>query len=280
MCHRIYNEQILDNAGLPENPENVPLTEDEHTSAEQNTIFQFLSGTGIWLDIISSTTRGTAPCLLSCHSRTIGPDPQIKLEDIMGCKSWVMFQIGRISALQEKISQAMQQGQFECQSFAQLASSIGEEIRNNIASIALNSLSLSENGTKTTKDKKTEQQEFVTLIFLHMATIYLHLVTHGFQDLQSLETTVSEAMALLEAPEARCLLPALVAPLFFIGSVANLGSQPFFRDVFLSPPLLDPMVEHRGRILPVLGEIWIRRQTAPGFTWDDSLELTSDILLL
>lgn len=117
-------------------------------------------------------------------------------------------------------------------------------------------------------------------IFAYMASLYLHLVTHGFQKLEALDATISGAKRMLQTQISIHLLPALVSPLYIIGSVARQGDEQFFRNIFSSPPLLDPLLKHRGRILPILEEIWSRRQTTPGFAWKDSLELTYDILLL
>ncbi len=89
-----------------------------------------------------------------------------------------------------------------------------------------------------------------------------------------------EAIELLQIRIPPSLLSALVLPLFIIGAAASDEDQPFFRDVFSRPPLLDPMLKHRVRIMPILEEVWRRRRTSLWFGWSDCLELTADILLL
>jgi hypothetical protein len=223
---------------------------------------RFLAGTVIWLDITYSITAGTAPYLLSHHISVLASHSQTNLEDIMGCKNWVLFQIGRIATLHENNVQALRQGNFDCTEFAQSAGDIVREIQCGL---------IHEGADPTT---------LVTRIFAYMSSLYLHLVIHGFQKLELCDRDISEAMKMLQTQIPTTLLPALVCPLYIIASIARPGDEQFFRDLFSSPPLLNPALKHRETILPVLEEIWSRRQTLPSFTWEDSLELTSDILLL
>jgi hypothetical protein len=110
-----------------------------------------------------------------------------------------------------------------------------------------------------------------------MASLYLHLVTHGFQNLEVLDTTISEAMRMLRSQIPAHILPALVCPLYVIGCVARKEDKQYFRNIFSSPPLLNPLLKHRGRILPILEEIWRKRHTVLGFSWN---EVSCNILLL
>jgi len=271
--------------GLAENSrtilcEDLSLSEYEPVVAEEVVNFRFLAGTLIWLDITSSITAGTAPHLLPYHSRVIASNSWTKLEDIMGCKNWVMLQIGRIAALHEHKTQALQRGHFDGTEFEQTVADINREIQCGRTQGALEGCNISERDSATMFNTMSNPPALVTHIFADMASLYLHVVTHGFQKLDVLDTTISGAMRMLQTQISRQLLPALVSPLYVIGSVARQGDQQFFRNIFSSPPLLDPSLQHRGRILPILEEIWSRRQTTPGFAWQDSLELTDDILLL
>jgi hypothetical protein len=81
-------------------------------------------------------------------------------------------------------------------------------------------------------------------MFAHMAFIYLHVVTHGFQELELLEVTITEAMILLQAHIPIHFLSAMVSPLFIIGSVASEGDEQFFRNIFWPLPVLNPRVKH------------------------------------
>jgi hypothetical protein len=106
------------------------------------------------------------------------------------------------------------------------------------------------------------------------------MLVQGFQHLILLDKTTSEAMTMLRTQTSTNLLPSLVCPLFFIGCVARQEDKQFFRSVFSSPPLLDPLLKHRGRILPILEDIWSKRATILGFGWEGCVELTKNLLLI
>jgi hypothetical protein len=113
-----------------------------------------------------------------------------------------------------------------------------------------------------------------------MASVYLHLVIHGFAKLELLDTIIAEVLELLQDRVSTSLLPSLVCPLFIIGSVAKPEDESIFRSIISSRPLHDPALLHRERILPVLEEIWKGRRTISGFEWKHVLELAHDVLLI
>jgi hypothetical protein len=243
--------------------------------------FRFMGGTIIWLDITASITAGTAPNLRPYHSGVIGSHSQTELKNIMGCKNWVIVQIGRIAALHEHRRRASQMGLFDHADFDETANNISKEIESGVAREALEYLDISEESFPEMNDAMAGQTTLVTQIFADTASVYLHLVSHGFQKLEILGTTVSEAIEMIQYQISRHLLTALVLPLYLIGCVAKQGDeQQFFRNVFSSQPFMDPLLEHRGRILPVLEEVWSRKLTIPGFAWHDCLEFTKDLLLI
>ncbi|EXJ89132.1 hypothetical protein A1O3_02196 [Capronia epimyces CBS 606.96] len=257
--------------------DNLPLSEDEPTVTEEVVTLRFLAGTMVWLDIASSVTVGTTPYLLSCHCSLLAPTSQTRLENVMGCENWVMLQIGRIAALHEHKTQALQQGDSDWTAFEQQVGDIGREIERGPTQQAFEGFNISEGDSPgTVLDAPT----LVTCVFTYMASIYLHLVTHGFQKLEALGSTISRAMKILQTRVSGPVLPGLVLPLYILGSVARHADQGFFRCIFSCPPLLDPTLQHRARILPILEEIWSRRKTTPDFTWKDSLEVACGILLV
>ncbi|MCJ1328912.1 hypothetical protein MMC10_005589 [Thelotrema lepadinum] len=260
--------------------EDVPLPQYEPLLAEEVVNFRFLSGTIIWLDIISAITAGTAPYLLHRHTSVIASNSQTQLENLMGCQNWVMLQIGRIAALHRQKTQALQQAHFDCTELELIVSDISREIQSGLTQGALESFNVSELDSATAFYTTSDPSTLVTNVFAYMASVYLHLVTHGFQRLEELDATMFRAMRTLQSQVSIHLLPALVLPLYIIGSVAKQGDRQFFRNAFSSAPLLDPIFEHRRRVLPILEEIWARSQITPGFSWQDSLELTNNLLLL
>ena len=278
------NEKHLSDFGLAATSrefilDDLPFSEYKPGVAEEVTSFRFLSGILIWLDITHSITTGTAPRLLQYHS-VIASNSQTQLEDFMACKNWVMLQIGRIAALFERRTQALQQGHFDCIEFERIVGDISREIQRDLTVESLEDFGISE-GESGAMLSTMSDTALVTDIFAYMASIYLHLVTHGSQHLEILDATISKAISILKTQISTRphLLPALVSPLFIIGSVSGQGDKDLFRNIFSSLPLLDPLSKHRRRILPVLEEIWNRRST-PGFTWEDALQLTNNILLV
>ncbi|PVH74816.1 hypothetical protein DL98DRAFT_537163 [Cadophora sp. DSE1049] len=245
----------------------LPHTEYEAGITEQVVSLRFLGGALVWLDIISSITTGTAPDLLPCHSFVLGPGSQTRLEDTVGCENWVLLQMGRIAALYERRTKNSQE--------RHIVSPELELMELDIKNVLQHALTQA-----TPVDARSDQQTLLTYMYTHMAVIYLHLVTHGFSKLEDLSANIFEAMRLLQNELPTSTRSALVAPVFIIGSVARRGEEQFFRNVFSSPPLINPFFQHRGRILPILEEIWRRRQTRPDLMWGDCLELMGNILLI
>lgn len=260
--------------------EDRPVSENELAVAEEVACFRFVNSTTTWLDINYAIITGKAPVSLPHLSRILSCDSQFQLGDIMGCQNSVMLQIGRIAAQHEQNVLAVREGRLACTEMNQSAADIVVEIQRYLAEGAFVRLDLSGRNSAGVSSTVDDPRTLITRAFAQMALVYLHLVVHGFRDLELLDATISEVIEILQSPASRSLLPALVLPLFIIGVSASKGDQPFFRDVFLRPPLLEPMLKHRARILPILEEIWRRRQTLPGFGWSDCLELTPDILLL
>ncbi len=284
MYHR-GSEKSFASFGLAEKSrtilrEDLPLSQYDPVVAEEVVNFRFLRCTLLWLDIVFSITAGTAPQLPPHHFCVASSNSQTKLEEVMSCKNWVMLLIGRIAALYEYKARASQQGHFDPAEFDQTADDISREIQCGLAEETLEGFAISEGDPAAGLNAMPDPPTLVTKISAHMATVYLHLITHGFQYLEVLDTTVSTVMRILQTRISIQLLPALVCPLFIIGSVVGPRDEAFFRNIFSSPPSLDAVLKHRERLLPILEEIWSRRQTKPGLEWKDALELTRDILLL
>lgn len=260
--------------------EDRSFSESDTVAVEEAAIYRFLTLIIVWLDIISSITVGRSPQLLRYHTQIVTADAQMKFEKLMGCENWVMLLIGRIAALQEIKIQAMQQEEFDCSELRQDVADIGRQIQDGLSSLTFGSPYISEKDSTSKLATTIDSPRLVTHIFAYTASIYLHLVTEGFENLEVLSTTISEAISLLQTQTSAQTLPAFVTPLYIIGSVARQEEIPFFRDIFSSPPVLDLSLRHRERILPVLEEIWSKRQTGSFFAWDDSLELTQEILLI
>lgn len=234
------NRKSLTHFGLAEKSrsillENLPISECEPVVAGEVATLRFVSGALVWLDIISSITAGTTPHLLSYHPTVLASNSQIKLEDIMGCKNWVMLQFGRIVWLQEHKTQALRQGNFDCSEFVKTADDISGGSKVVFTQTALEGFNISKNGPTPTFNNLSGQTSLVTRIFTYMAILYLHLITQGFQELNSIAISISEAMDMFQTQIPIHLLAALVCPLFIIESAAMQAEEQFFRDIFSSP---------------------------------------------
>jgi hypothetical protein len=279
------NEGSLEDIGLVEKSRRIlfedhPITEYEPETTEEVATFRFVFGCIIWLDILSSIVAGTAPHLLPYHSRAITLNSQNKLQDIMGCKDGVILLVGRLAAIYGQKGQASQHATFDCSQLEQIVDEMSQEIQCGLTQGALGNINISSAISAPSFNTMLDPPTLVTHMFLHMASIYLHLLVQGFQHLILLDKTTSEAMTMLRTQTSTNLLPSLVCPLFFIGCVARQEDKQFFRSVFSSPPLLDPLLKHRGRILPILEDIWSKRATILGFGWEGCVELTKNLLLI
>lgn len=248
---------------------NLPLlVTQESAVVEEVVAFRFFSGSVIWLDIISSITTGKSPRTLAFHASIISPDFQVRLEDLMGCKNWVMLQIGLIAALSEHAIQNAIQGHAQCDE-------VGNAVQS-IMKVVQAATSAQDFAETATNDPTT----LITYLFAHMTNVYLHLVIHGFQELHVLEPSISTAMDLFRNRVPVHLRASLVAPLFMIACVAGQDNEQYFRDVFSEAPLRDPFFKHREKFLPSLEEIWTRRQALAQIRWSDCLIWTRDLVLI
>jgi len=109
-------------------------------------------------------------------------------------------------------TQALQQGHFDCTEFEQTVGDISREIQCGLTQGALEGFNISERDPATMFNTMSDPPTLVTHIFGYMASLYLHLVTHGFQKLEVLDTTISGAMRMLQTQISIHLLPALVSP--------------------------------------------------------------------
>ncbi|KAG0646244.1 Pestheic acid cluster transcriptional regulator 3 [Hyphodiscus hymeniophilus] len=243
--------------------------------------FFFLSGVTIWLDVLSTITTGSSPRLLPYHPHAVSLDSAIKLENIMGCKNPVIQQIGLISALYEYKSQALEDGCLDIAEFDARAGKLRHELHFALAEYSLSAMELSPYSSNITSNVSNPDVHIITGIFTLAASIYLYLVVHGYQlETQELLSLVAEAMAVLQTKMPAYLIQAIICPLFIIGCAVNGKEKDFFRQVFISVAVLGSSLEHRGKILPTLEEVWRMRDATTGWTWQDTIKLLGQNLLL
>jgi hypothetical protein len=250
---------------------------------EEAAIFTFLCGVTIWLDVLSCITSGKPPRLLAFHPHAVACNSAIKLENIMGCKNWAILQIGRVAGLHEYKSRALQQGILNNADLESRTEDIRQTLRNGLAEYSLASLEISSHANFEFPPLNLNPELYIiTRVFTLTASIYLYLVVYGYQlETHEVRSTIGEAMMILRTKMPPHMMNAIICPLYIIGSVAKREDEQFFRDVFSSTPVLDPSLEHRGKILPLLEELWrMRDTTMTGWTWQDTVTLSDQNLLL
>ncbi|KAG4426794.1 hypothetical protein IFR04_000225 [Cadophora malorum] len=251
---------------------------------ENVTSFKFLSGVIIWLDLLDCITSGKAPGLLTIHSHALSPGSHIRMETIIGSSNWVILQIARIAALHEKKVQLLQTGCFGCETqraeFDRNVDEIRHELQCGLTEQALLCLQVHSEPVAPA-DTSLHNQAIVTRLFALAASIYLYLVVQGSH--QEAGPLAEEAMIILRTQMPRDLMHVIIFPLYIIGYVVSPDDQSFFRCAFSATPVLEPSLEHRSKILPLLEEAWLAREEAlDGGGWQRSLNRLSEsnILLL
>jgi hypothetical protein len=114
--------------------------------------------------------------------------------------------------------------------FQQAVIDIGHDIEYGLTGEALGDFGITPGASCGLKNTPPDPITLTTRMFAWMAVVYLHLVTHGFKDLQRLETPITSSLELLRTQIPTQIIPALVAPLFIIGCAARV---PTFSGAFV-----------------------------------------------
>lgn len=236
---------------------------------------RFTCASLLWLDTVGSITQGIEPKLLSFHDVDLDSSSTIQLGEIMGCCNGIMVQIARITALYAR--KKMKQGLIQDED-----TYLNEEVADIRTKIELEQTTkaITNQAPDQLGESSPDKISTITSFFSCAARIYLHLVTTGFENLESLDHIVSPALEHLETKVGNDLLPTLVCPLFFLGcGLSNEDGFELLRKVFASRSILHPLFAHRTKLLPALEVIW-KQSRGPVFSWNDVVDLTCDILLI
>lgn len=263
-----------------ESTSNTLRTAHESKNGESSIIFLFHSGVIMWLDIVSCLSTGNSPQLRDLHPMVLGAKPQIKLEKIMGCKNWVMTEIGRISQLHESKRNGLQNGNFDAHLFKTQADNIRQTIRRGQNEQFLSELRITSPNSPSYANSPIRPQEIITRMFTRAAHIYLELVVGGFKRVEENSDfcdVVNEVMMMLPSLPRVDPFRATVCPLYIFGCMAKAEDRHMFRNMFSSLPLNDPFMHHRSTILPLLEKVWSLRDThSNDVSWENVVELSED----
>lgn len=279
MFLQAYSREVATH-GLTENlqplvPKAAPY--DEPLESEDIITFKFLCGILIWLDVLASITTGKTPRLLPLHDVAILPDSPLRLEKIIGCSNWAVVQIGRIAALHEYKIRGLADGTITPQDLLDKATEIRVAIDERSTSDCMAALGLTQVYVPAVYNPL-----LVTRLFARTAQAYLQIVMWGYKpDSQCLAETVRDTMYIFREHVPRELMPALIFPLYIFGCVARKEDEDFFRDILSTAPVLDPAMEHRAQLLPIMEAVWARREErVDGWSWQDLLLSGNNLLLV
>jgi C6 transcription factor Pro1 len=237
---------------------------------------EYLKDTLTWLDITVSITAGSAP-RLPCRSFYFD-DSEARSHDEAATRYKVLAinQMGRIAALWEHRSHTRDHGDCPGPDIVALTEEIERDLQRSHMGFPSDAVLTSQNS----RDAADARDRFVAKIFFQAASVYYHLVRHGFLNVDDLIPTDAEAVEMLRYAGDHSLLPALACPLFIFAVGAQPEAQATYRAAFSSLALLDKALRHRQWIAPVLNDIWKERRSRPDYGWMDVLKLTQNILII
>ena len=222
-------------------------------SADQ-AAFRFYSAMLIMDDIIASTCMEHRPRLLEYHARLLANDhypderPPLNLEGFVGCKNWVMLQIGEIATLDEWKKTMRKAGQLDMMELVSRASTIKQILIGNLTHLDMAGISADSSKCSDSFAIYDDQYlrassgctVFVTRVWAHAALLYLSVVVSGWQPSSAgIRENVVQTLELLEQIPSPGLLRTLVWPFCMAGCLAERGEECRFR------AMADALVPHR-----------------------------------
>jgi C6 transcription factor Pro1 len=253
--------------------DDLPLPDDDAQIAQQVWSFRLWRGTEFWLELLRAIAQGSAPRVSANGFCEISANSQTKLEDIMGCEKWVVLELANIAAGHAMGSLEHKTNEESTLFGTKLTDAALADSPTSRRQAASANLSMS----ITTSSHASSA---ITQAFACMAIIYLHIVTLGFSKLDALDSVITQMLSIIRRGPCKDYLSVLVCPIFFIGLVADVEDQHYFRDLFSSHPVLHPALKHRQGILPILETVWSRRQHNELLLWKDMVDLIRGILLI
>jgi len=216
----------------------LPTTSTTVPSAEQSA-FRFSSALVIFDDIIASTITGKKPALRDYHNALLDDiDPPLNLQPIVGCPSWVLFQIGGVAVLDAWKQQCKQEGDLDVMELVRRASVIQSALECRLLQREMNPPPLAhENdnhlpricaGTSSKSTVAIWQKHLCTSIWTHAGLLYLCIVVSGWQptsrQIRHLVLQITELLTKSPLPPA--LLLSMTWPL----CVADCLAEPLQQD--------------------------------------------------
>jgi hypothetical protein len=225
--------------------------------------FLFFCGLLIWIDHQWSVSIGKAPRLSELHDQVLNEFPALfRLQNIIGCESWVVRTIGRIAGIQEwRNTQAMLGKNITiglCKESEQIRDDLNQGLERTWKKLQ-NPSNLSERSSLET-----------TRIFALAAMTYLHVTISGPRvDLAEIQTSVRRTLYALNQLKDNNLLKVLHWPLYLTGCMAIGEDRKYILDLFGIVHVLYSGACAQDRYSQRLKEYWAAREMDPNYNlWE------------
>jgi len=201
-------------------PDEISLSADERFALE------FLLSAFLWLDIhahISARARFSQ----QVDYILVLEKGNVRLENLFGCKTWVLILILKISELDIWKKECEENQRLSVAELAKLGLQIEAALNHGLAGIlAQTTCEDTLPGIPTTEDRSLQ----ITKVFALAALTYLHVVVSGAQpDLPEIRDSVARSMDILEDLSRQDNLETVVWPACITGCMASKDRQDNFR---------------------------------------------------
>ena len=245
----------------------IPLLEYGDTlSFEGYAALKFVVNWYMWIDAlsrISIASKTHAPLFNSyrhLHLFNVPITALVQLDQLMGCKNWVMSLICEIAELDHWKKSMQQANSFSVRELVNRSMTI----ENRLTSMTSEIYGPMEITTELIN--KTERILYITHVFALAALTYLHTVVSGFNSsLPEIRQSVHNTLAALEAvANPQALLPHVFWPFCITGCIVEPEHEHRVRDLVTRARVVSqdqPTIDRWSLALLVLENVWNKRNT-------------------
>ena len=219
--------------------------------------FLFFCGLLIWLDLQSSVSIGQPPRLSQLHDQVSNRFPDLfRLQNIIGCESWVLRLIGRIANIQEwKVSQGMT-GKMDAMELRKKSEQIRDHLYQGLERVGKE--------LRNTSNLSNYSSLETTQIFALAAMTYLHITISGPQnDLGEMQASVHQTIHALKQLKDAGQLKVLPWPLYVTGCMAIGAHRGYILKLFGTLHILYSGACAQDRYSEMLKQYWTAREMQP-----------------
>ncbi|KAH6675756.1 fungal-specific transcription factor domain-containing protein [Halenospora varia] len=228
--------------------------------SEDDSAIRFLLGSFISMDIISCASTRSSPFLELDH-KLILERAGIELENLNGCKNWIMVLTFEISQLDTWRRKADKTQSLSLRDLVKRGGQIEERLQEKLANIE-NEPSIGVSIGNTSGIVSMSASTEITKIFALSATTYLHVVISGAHpELPEVKGSVSKTIAAFKRLTDAKLLRHLVWPFCISGCLALEEEHAFFRDLISAAELTQLAIGTCLEALKIMEECWRMRKS-------------------